>query len=100
LNIDCDKAPNEVSQINVYINIFKPKVTFKEVKSAKAMIRDENGKDIAFFDMSRDFRNENSILVCAIVKDSSNNWSLVPSGEGYVITDLNTIVSHLNSQGV
>jgi stress response protein SCP2 len=100
LNIDCNKAPNEVSQINVYINIFKPKVTFKEVKSAKAMIRDENGKDIAFFDMSRDFRNENSILVCAIVKDSSNNWSLVPSGEGYVITDLNTIVSHLNSQGV
>lgn len=98
--VDCSKAPKEVSQINVYINIFSPKVTFKEVQSAKAIIRDENSKDIAFFDMSRDFKNENSILVCSIVKDVAGNFSLLPNGEGYVVSDLNTIVTHLHTQGV
>jgi len=100
LKVDCTKVPQEVSQINVYINIFKPKVTFKEIRKAKAIIRDENARDIALFDMSRDFQGENSILVCTILKDSSNNWRLLPSGEGYVISDLNTIVTHLHTQGV
>jgi len=98
--VDCSKAPKEISQINVYVNIFNSKVTFKEIQAAKAIIRDENCNDIAFFDMSRDFKNENSILVCSIVKDARGYFSLLPNGEGYVIRDLNTIVTHLNTEGV
>ena len=49
--------------------------------------------------MSNDFKEENSILVATIKRDGSG-WVFVADGEGYVISDLNTIVSHLSGTGV
>jgi stress response protein SCP2 len=96
--VDTSKIASDVSRIQIYVNIFAPKVSFREVQTALAIVRTGNTV-LATVNMSTDFQNENSILVGFISK-VNGNWTFTAGGEGYIITDLNTIVAALNKEGV
>lgn len=96
--IDITKLPADVSQVNVYINIFKPAISFSKVRNAKVDILDSNGRVLANFCMSEQLTDENSLLVGTVTKNGAS-WDFIARGEGYVIADLNTIVNTLNVQG-
>ena len=99
ISINTSLIPADVAQINIYINIFAPKVTFSKVDSAKALVRTSDGRTVAQVNMSTDFQNENSLFVGSISK-VSNNWTFTAGGEGYVVEDLNTIAKALHTEGV
>lgn len=96
--IDITKLPANISQVNVYINIFKPAISFSKVRNAKVDILDSDNKILANFCMSEQLTDENSLLV-GTVKKVGTSWEFVARGEGYVIENLNTIVNTLNVQG-
>lgn len=98
LTIDTSKIPSDISQVNIYINIFKPAVTFGKIKDCFVDVVDADGVIIANFNMSEQLRDENSLLVGTLSK-SGSAWNFTAKGEGYVITDLNDIVQSLNQEG-
>lgn len=91
--------PSDIVQINIYVNIYSPKVSFNKVKNAQAFVRTSTGSTLAQFNMSVDFDNENSILVGSLLR-TTNGWDFQAGGYGYVINDLNTIVQSLHTEGV
>lgn len=100
LTIDTSKLPDYASQVNIYINIYRPKVSFNKIKDCKAIIEDGSGDVLAGFNMSEQLTDENSILVGVIKKSGDGfNWEFEARGEGYKIEDLNTIVETLNVKG-
>lgn len=98
ITIDTTKIASDVSQINLYINIFKPAITFRQVKNATVTILDDSDKILATFNASADLIDENCLLAGTVSRNGSN-WDFTARGEGYIITDLNTIVTELNSKG-
>ena len=98
ITIDTTKIASDVSQINLYINIFKPAITFCQVKNAKVTNMDDADKVLATFNASADLIDENCLLAGTIARTESG-WEFKARGEGYIIKDLNTIVASLNSQG-
>ena len=99
ISINTSKIASDIAQINIYVNIYSPKVSFKAVSRAQAFVRTSDGKVLAHVDMSTDFQNENSILV-GFVSKVNGNWTFTAGGEGYIIQDLNTIVKSLHTEGV
>lgn len=97
--VDVTKIPENVNAIAVYINIFKPAITFSKVQEAKAVVSNQDGKVLARFDMSSQLTDENSLLV-GIIKRNGRAWDFIAKGEGYTVTDLNTIVASLNKEGL
>lgn len=97
--VDTTKIPNDVDLIALYVNIFKPAITFSQVKSAKAVVSNQDNKILAHFDMSGQLSDENSLLVGTIRREG-RSWIFTAKGEGYNIKDLNTIVSSLNKDGI
>lgn len=99
LTVDTSKIPTDISKVNIYINIFKPTVTFGKIKDCFVDVVDADGVIIANFNMSEQLRDENSLLVGTLSK-SGSAWNFTAKGEGYVIIDLNDIVqSYLNQEG-
>ena len=97
--VDVTKIPENVNAIAVYINIFKPAITFSRVQEAKAVVSNQDGKVLARFDMSSQLTDENSLLV-GVIKRNGRAWDFIAKGEGYSVTDLNTIVASLNKEGL
>ena len=97
--IDVTKIPSEVNAIGIYVNIFKPNVTFSKVQKAKAVVSNQDGKVLARFDMSSQLTDENSLLV-GVIKRNGRAWDFIAKGEGYLVQDLNTIVGSLNKEGL
>lgn len=98
ITIDTTKITSDITQINLYINIFKPAITFRQVKDATVTILDENEKILATFNASADLVDENCLLAGTITRNGTN-WDFTARGEGYIITDLNTIVQSLSTEG-
>ena len=63
------------------------------------MVSNQDGKVLARFDMSSQLTDENSLLV-GIIKRNGRAWDFIAKGEGYTVTDLNTIVASLNKEGL
>lgn len=97
--IDVTKIPESINAIAIYINIFKPETTFAKVQKAKAVVSNQDGKVLARFDMSSQLTDENSLLV-GVIKRNGRAWDFVAKGEGYLVQDLNTIVTALNKEGL
>lgn len=97
--VDVTKIPENINAIAVYINIFKPANTFSRVQEAKAVVSNQDGKVLARFDMSSQLTDENSLLV-GVIKRNGRAWDFITKGEGYSVTDLNTIVASLNKEGL
>lgn len=97
--IDVTKIPDNVNAIAIYVNIFKPAVTFSKVQKAKAIVSNQDGKLLARFDMSSQLTDENSLLV-GVIKRNGRAWDFIAKGEGYLVQDLNTIVGALNKEGL
>lgn len=97
--VDVEKIPANINVIAIYVNIFKPEVTFSKVQSAKAVVSNQDGKVLAKFDMSSHLTDENSLLV-GLIKRNGRAWDFVAKGEGYLVQDLNTIVGSLNKEGI
>ena len=97
--IDVTKIPENVNAVAMYINIFKPQITFSKVQKAKAVVSNQDGKVLARFDMSSQLTDENSLLV-GVIKRNGRAWDFIAKGEGYLVQDLNTIVSSLNKEGL
>ena len=97
--VDVTKIPENVNAIAIYVNIFKPNVTFSKVQKAKAVVSNQDGKVLARFDMSSHLTDENSLLV-GVIKRNGRAWDFIAKGEGYLVQDLNTIVGSLNKEGL
>lgn len=97
--VDVTKIPENVNAIAIYVNIFKPAITFSKVQEAKAVVSNQDGKVLARFDMSSQLTDENSLLV-GVIKRNGRAWDFIAKGEGYTVTDLNTIVASLNKEGL
>jgi tellurium resistance protein TerD len=97
--VDVTKIPAEVNAIAIYVNIFKPSVTFSKVQKAKAVVSNQDGKVLARFDMSSQLTDENSLLV-GVIKRNGRAWDFIAKGEGYLVQDLNKIVAALNKEGL
>ena len=97
--VDVTKIPENVNAIVIYVNIFKPSITFSKVQEAKAVVSNQEGKVLARFDMSSQLTDENSLLV-GVIKRNGRAWDFVAKGEGYLVQDLNTIVAALNKEGL
>lgn len=97
--VDVTKIPANVNAIAIYVNIFKPSITFSKVQEAKAVVSNQDGKVLARFDMSSQLTDENSLLV-GVIKRNGRAWDFIAKGEGYSVTDLNTIVAALNKEGL
>ncbi len=97
--VDVTKIPENINGIAVYINIFKPAITFSRVQEAKAVVSNQDGKVLARFDMSSQLTDENSLLV-GVIKRNGRAWDFIAKGEGYLVQDLNTIVAALNKEGL
>ena len=97
--VDVTKIPENVNAVAIYINIFKPAITFSKVQEAKAVVSNQDGKVLARFNMSSQLTDENSLLV-GIIKRNGRAWDFIAKGEGYSVTDLNTIVAALNKEGL
>ena len=97
--VDVTKIPENINAVAIYINIFKPAITFSKVQKAKAVVSNQDGKVLARFDMSSQLTDENSLLV-GIIKRNGRAWDFIAKGEGYSVTDLNTIVAALNKEGL
>ncbi len=97
--IDVNKIPENINAIAMYINIFKPQITFSKVQAAKALVSNQDGKVLARFDMSSQLTDENSLLV-GVIKRNGRAWDFIAKGEGYLVQDLNTIVAALNKEGL
>ena len=97
--VDVTKIPENVNAVAIYINIFKPAITFSKVQEAKAVVSNQDGKVLARFNMSSQLTDENSLLV-GIIKRNGRAWDFIAKGEGYTVTDLNTIVAALNKEGL
>lgn len=97
--VDTNKIPADVDMIAMYVNIFSPAITFKEVDSAKALVSNQDGKVLASYDMTSQLTDENSLLVGTITR-RGRAWIFTAVGEGYAIQDLNTIVTSLNKDGL
>ena len=97
--VDVTKIPENVNAIAIYVNIFKPAITFSKVQEAKAVVSNQDGKVLARFDMSSQLTDENSLLV-GIIKRNGRAWDFIAKGEGYLVQDLNTIVGALNKEGL
>lgn len=97
--VDVTKIPENVNAVAIYINIFKPAITFSKVQKAKAVVSNQDGKVLARFDMSSQLTDENSLLV-GVIKRNGRAWDFIAKGEGYLITDLNSIVAALNKEGL
>ncbi len=59
--VDVTKIPENVNAIAIYVNIFKPAITFSKVQAAKAIVSNQEGKVLARFDMSSQLTDENSL---------------------------------------
>lgn len=97
--VDVTKIPSNVNAVAIYINIFKPAITFSKVQEAKAIVSNQDGKLLARFDMSSQLTDENSLLV-GVIKRNGRAWDFIAKGEGYLVQDLNTIVGALNKEGL
>ena len=97
--VDVTKIPENINAIAMYINIFKPQITFSKVQKAKAIVSNQDGKVLARFDMSSQLTDENSLLV-GVIKRNGRAWDFIAKGEGYLVQDLNTIVGALNKEGL
>lgn len=97
--IDVTKIPDNVNAVAIYVNIFKPQITFSKVQAAKAVVSNQDGKVLARFDMSSHLTDENSLLV-GVIKRNGRAWDFIAKGEGYLVADLNTIVGALNKEGI
>lgn len=97
--VDVTKIPENVNAIAIYVNIFKPAITFSKVQEAKAVVSNQEGKVLARFDMSSQLTDENSLLV-GVIKRNGRAWDFIAKGEGYLVQDLNTIVASLNKEGL
>ena len=97
--VDVEKIPANINVIAIYVNIFKPEVTFSKVQAAKAVVSNQDGKVLAKFDMSSHLTDENSLLV-GLIKRNGRAWDFIAKGEGYLVKDLNTIVGSLNKEGI
>jgi tellurium resistance protein TerD len=97
--VDVTKIPENINAIAMYINIFKPQITFSKVQKAKAVVSNQDGKVLARFDMSSQLTDENSLLV-GVIKRNGRAWDFIAKGEGYLVQDLNTIVASLNKDGL
>ena len=97
--VDVTKIPENVNAIAIYVNIFKPAITFSKVQEAKAVVSNQEGKVLARFDMSSQLTDENSLLV-GVIKRNGRAWDFIAKGEGYLVQDLNTIVAALNKEGL
>lgn len=97
--VDVTKIPENVNAIAIYVNIFKPQITFSKVQAAKAIVSNQDGKVLARFDMSSHLTDENSLLV-GVIKRNGRAWDFIAKGEGYLVADLNTIVGALNKEGL
>ena len=97
--VDVTKIPANINAIAIYVNIFKPAITFSKVQEAKAVVSNQDGKVLARFDMSSHLTDENSLLV-GVIKRNGRAWDFIAKGEGYLVQDLNTIVAALNKEGL
>lgn len=97
--VDVEKIPAEVGMVAIYVNIFKPAIKFSQVKSAKAVVSNQDGTVLANFDMSAHLTDENSLLVGTLTRNG-RAWNFTAKGEGYLVQDLNTIVATLNKDGL
>lgn len=97
--VDVTKIPENVNAVAIYINIFKPAITFSKVQKAKAVVSNQDGKVLARFDMSSQLTDENSLLV-GVIKRNGRAWDFIAKGEGYLVQDLNSIVAALNKEGL
>lgn len=97
--VDVTKIPDNVNAIAIYVNIFKPAITFSKVQKAKAIVSNQDRKLLARFDMSSQLTDENSLLV-GVIKRNGRAWDFIAKGEGYLVQDLNTIVGALNKEGL
>lgn len=97
--VDVTKIPENITAIAIYVNIFKPSVTFSKVQAAKAVVSNQEGKVLARFDMSSQLTDENSLLV-GVIKRNGRAWDFIAKGDGYLVTDLNSIVASLNKSGL
>lgn len=99
ITVETTKIPSNISQINIYINIFKPSISFSNIRNSYVEIANQDKKVLAKFKMSEQLTDENSLLVGSI-KKNGRNWDFIAKGEAYKIQDLNTIVTSLNKDGV
>ena len=97
--VDVTKIPDNINAVAIYVNIFKPQITFSKVQKAKAVVSNQDGKVLARFDMSSQLTDENSLLV-GVIKRNGRAWDFIAKGEGYLVQDLNTIVAALNKEGL
>lgn len=98
ITVDTKLIPEHITQVNIYINIFRPAISFSNVDNAGVDVRNADGKTLAVFNMSEQLTDENSLLV-GVISKLNGNWSFTARGEGYVVENLNTIVSVLHTEG-
>jgi len=99
ITVETTKIPSNISQINIYINIFNPSISFSNIKNSFVEIVNLDKKVLAKFKMSEQLTDENSLLVGSI-KRNGRNWDFIAKGEAYKIQDLNTVVASYNKDGV
>lgn len=92
LVVDLPKVPNDVNEIAFIVSIHPPLTnTFSEVKNARLVIAEENGKELINAKLTEEFGESNLVHLASIVKEG-NNWNFLASPSG-IVGDFNTLLS-------
>lgn len=87
IKIDFTKMPDIASRIAVVVTIHEGaerRQNFGQVDDAYAKIYDENGKELAVYNLSEDTSTATAMLFVEFKKNSSGEWIVQAVGEGFV----------------
>lgn len=92
LIVDLAKVPNDVNEIAFVVSIHPPLVnTFSEVKNARLVITEEDGKELINAKLTEEFGDSNLVHLASIVNEN-NIWKFSASPSG-IVGDFNKLLS-------
>lgn len=104
VEIDLEVKPKEIVEVAFVVSIHPPSTaTFSEVRNARIVIEDDNGKVLIEGALTSDF-DQYHIVKIGSIKEVSGNWAFNAQAIGYdkgpdgtSSADLNTVIADHNS---
>jgi tellurium resistance protein TerD len=89
------KCESRVNEIPFFTTIHKPAgATFAQVRNAIMRIKDETGKGLGAYQLSKEFGKFNAVQLGSLLL-SANGWEFAPAGTGFN-GDFNTILEYFS----
>lgn len=84
INICLSKIAPEVEEVVITATIYDEGLMFGDVKDAKITIIDEeSGEALCFFDLDKNYQNEDTIVAGRFVINDDGEWDFEAVGNGY-----------------